>query len=858
MTEKDHIDAVMRLLTALLKHQVERILGEDALGVLFKELAGLGGENLQSWLEGKAVRQEIENALARAEACVQKANQDAQLAQWIQMLPLGRLPGLVDLIADLPNQVDDDQLAQALRDRMRLDWKNLSSDQIDWAVEMYLHCLRRALLPVEKFTLATIGRSVLITEEKVNELMILVRAMLDRLERQYPIPPHQPPPPPAALLTISDPPAIFTGREAELARLMVRFHSPPDDLTTSGVLITGGAGIGKTALARQLAGRLADVYPVARLEIDLRGVSSTNEQPLEPAEAMRRLLAAFYPGAPLPYEQDRLQDDYQNAFHRQPALLLLDNALGPAQVRPLLPPSPSAAIVTSRQHFSLTAEGLTALNLDLLGRADARQLLCRVSPRLAVAPQGEVDRMAQNCGCLPLALRVAADLLEYRPDWTLEDLFQRLSGERTRLAFLYVPGDPELNVAAAIQLSYDTLPSGLQARFRALGVFPGPFTAAAAASLWEQSSTVTPEVDDSLGALLNRSLLEYDPNRRSYQMHDLTRLYAYQRLSENPAEAEQAFQRHAGYYLAFSRAHAGLQADHFDALQAELGNLEAALLWADQAEDAQTLIALGLALRYFLDVRGYWGMAKIWLKKARAASLRTGDQSAQADLELALGMNAYNLGDFAAAEQQLSAALAIYRALGQVAGLQRVQYDLGLLFSDDEQYERALDVLARGLAMTLAQANPDWSLVVNYRQLLAKCYILLGKHSEGLAQLRDCLAIHAFRRVKDYQAYTYYFIGMSLSFQGCYPKARYYYHRALQTGSAWQDQRLIAEIKADLGEVLVHLGVAEAGRALSKLWNDDGYSLIEQALELAQKIGDRRLVDYIRRELMPSLENLKP
>lgn len=232
-------------------------------------------------------------------------------------------------------------------------------------------------------------------------------------------------------------------------------------------------------------------------------------------------------------------------FTQVPHLLLLDNALDAPQVRPLIPPQPSAAIVTSRQHFTLPRCGLRPLRLDVLAPDAARALLREMAPELEVAPDEEVDILAEHCGRLPLALRVSASLLNDRDDWDLPHLLKRLEDERGRLGALRRQGDPDLDVEAALSLSYQELPEELREKFATLGIFPAPFTRQAASAVWDEEDDAA---DHALGILLNRCLLRYQKENGRYNLLDLTRLFALRELEEG-SHYLPALQRHARYYL---------------------------------------------------------------------------------------------------------------------------------------------------------------------------------------------------------------------------------------------------------------------------------------------------------------------
>jgi hypothetical protein len=255
-------------------------------------------------------------------------------------------------------------------------------------------------------------------------------------------------------------PADFTGRTTDLAELRAAVES--GGVTISGV--RGMGGIGKTALVLKLAQELAPRYPDAQIYLDLQGVSA---QPLSPAQAMAHVIRAFHPDTRLPESAAEIEALYRSALHGRRALLLMDNAAGADQVRPLIPPEGCLLLVTSRFFFHLP--GFQVKDLDELPLEEARALLLRIAPRIG----DQADRVAEICAGVPIALRHAAGTLAERPDLTPASYALRLASGKARLGL----------IEASLSLSYDLLSEELAFRWRTLAVFPATFDAPAVAAI---------------------------------------------------------------------------------------------------------------------------------------------------------------------------------------------------------------------------------------------------------------------------------------------------------------------------------------------------------------------------------------
>ena len=351
-------------------------------------------------------------------------------------------------------------------------------------------------------------------------------------------------------------PGHFTNRHQELATLD-RLTATPRDSPLIAV-ISGPAGIGKTTLARRwLLGR-TESFPDGQLYVDLRGHSA--DGPARPGELLTELLRSFG------YERIPAELNEQAALWRSVTAgtriaLLLDNALSAAQVRPLLPGSPSAlTAVTSRNRLTvLGLDGVAFLPLDVLGTPDAVELLTRRvgADRVNREPEAALA-MAEACAGLPLAVCVAGARLAARPRQPLAVMARALSGgEDGALNALRVGG--ESAVRAALQESYRLLAPELAAGYRRLSVLPVPVVTP---PVVEAVCEVTPdEADRLLDELAEANLIEdLGPDPRTglgrYRFHDLLRAHARERAAEEETAegVERAVRTAVDFHLSVATA----------------------------------------------------------------------------------------------------------------------------------------------------------------------------------------------------------------------------------------------------------------------------------------------------------------
>ncbi|WP_370422221.1 tetratricopeptide repeat protein [Streptomyces sp. QH1-20] len=322
-------------------------------------------------------------------------------------------------------------------------------------------------------------------------------------------------------------------------------------------VVAGAPGLGKTAFAVRAAHRLSPRFPDGQFHLDLRAM---DPEPVRPGDALARLLTALgVTGRSLPQEPEDRAGLFRSLTATRRLLIVLDNAVDEDQIRPLLPATgTSLTIVTSRNSLS-GLEAAHRVDLPLLRREEAVELLSRIVGPQRVAREAQAARdLADRCGRLPLALRIAGQRLAARPQETLTKLATLLACEERRLDLLEA-GD--LKVRAAFALSYRQLDEVSQRLLRRCALAAGPDVSLETAALL--TGVPLREAGLRLEQLCSRGLLQADAEAERYRLHDLLRLFATEQLAvqDDGTSRSAALDRTARWMLARATA----AALHFDA-----------------------------------------------------------------------------------------------------------------------------------------------------------------------------------------------------------------------------------------------------------------------------------------------------
>ncbi|RPI29934.1 MAG: hypothetical protein EHM70_15150, partial [Chloroflexota bacterium] len=408
------------------------------------------------------------------------------------------------------------------------------------------------------------------------------------------------------------------GREDELAEVSRLLASPGCRLLT----ITGPGGVGKSRLALQTAWQLRDAYLDGVALIALAAAHS----PEQTAESIAQGLGFSYQG------RANLKDQLSAFLAEKEILLVLDNFEHLLHLNSTQPDIQSQGalllaagllehashlkiMVTSRERLNLKDEWVFMLNglaYDLQETGSLERLppaielfvqrARQISPGFEIRPEDRPD-LARVCAHLegnPLGIELAAVLTGRL---SCRELTTQMSLDLDALDSTFIDRpDRHRGLRSVFDQSWGMLSETEQALFQQLAVFDGGFRA-------EACEAVAQQADAGLAGLEAKSLLKRNPSGL-YEIHEILKQYAFQKLGQQPGKEASARDRHCRYYLAFLQQLEPLfsKGDHKRALQLageEIANIRSAWAWAVDRNWLE-LIDRGMdSLFQFYDLRGW-------------------------------------------------------------------------------------------------------------------------------------------------------------------------------------------------------------------------------------------------------------
>jgi DNA-binding SARP family transcriptional activator/tetratricopeptide (TPR) repeat protein len=625
----------------------------------------------------------------------------------------------------------------------------------------------------------------------------------------------------------------FTGRDAYLAELDAFRDLTGQPSAVKMTAISGTAGVGKTALAVHWAHRVADRFPDGHLFVNLRGFDP-DMRIMNPAEAVRRFLDALGVRPDLiPADLDAQAALYRTQLAGRRMLIVLDNARDTAQVRPLLPGSPTClVVVTSRHELSgLVAEGAHPIGVELPPTAEARQLLMRRigAERAAVEPDA-VDEMVARCARLPLALTVVAARAATHPQLSLQTVAAELRDVGSRLAVL-TGDDPNSDVRAVFSWSYRALTPDAARLFRLLALHPGPDLSvpAAAALAALPPARVRPLLEE-----LARASLVVQHVAGRYSFHDLLRAYATDLTHQVDAGEDRraAVRQMLDHYLRAAyaadrllypaRDPLALTPDPLVAAPEQPGDEQEALAWF--AVEHRVLLAavhqaaaarlddqawqLAWTMVTFLNREGHWHELTTVGYTALAAGRRLEHLYAQAQAHCFLAYAETRLGHFQAADVELREALDLYGRDGAQAGQAHAHLNLAHVMERRGYRPQALDHSRKALDLYRSAGHERGHAIA--LNAVGWCHALLGQYEQARVCCQEALPLLVELGDRSGQADTWDSLGYAHAHLGRHDEAITCYRHAVELVQRLGDRYREATTFINLGEAQQAAGDPEA------------------------------------------------
>ena len=466
----------------------------------------------------------------------------------------------------------------------------------------------------------------------------------------------------------------FLGRAQELGEVLRLLSEHEVRLLT----LTGAGGTGKTRLALQAAGALAERYPAGIWWVPL---APLRDSELVLAEAGLSLGA---------------KNGLAEHIGDKRLLLLFDNFEHLVEAAPdvagLLASCPGLdLLVTSREPLHVAGEQ----EYPVPPLAHEEGVGFFVARARAVAPDFKADdavsEICKRLDELPLALELAAARVKaLSATRILERLEQRmplLTGGARDLP------ERQRTLRATIDWSHELLTPEEQLLFARLAVLRGGCTLEAAEEVCEAGL-------ETLQSLVDKSLLRYTDER--YWMLETIREYAVERLEES-GEADQLRNRHAEHFLwlaeqaephLFGRG-AGAEwqraiDEWLDRLDREVDNLRSALDWLEASGEGQRAMRMAGAVSEFWLERDHVPEGRRRLESA--LQLDQDPTAARAKALIGAAQMARESGDSSTARLRAEEALALHRTLGDAWGTANSLLCLGLAVADEGEFRAALEI----------------------------------------------------------------------------------------------------------------------------------------------------------------------
>jgi len=655
-------------------------------------------------------------------------------------------------------------------------------------------------------------------------------------------------------------PTPFLGRHEELQDLEKRLRDPGVRLIT----LLGPGGFGKTRLALQTAANLVDKFD---------GVFFVALAPLASEDRINAALGGAL--GLVFYGQDDPLDKIREYLKGRKSLLIFDNLEhlpgARAYIQRILEDTEVRVLATTRESLRLPEETIfevgglkypESADSPLFEEASAYQLFQFHRSHdggpiaLGLEEKAAFIGLCRELHGMPLGLEMASALAQ---DIPLGEITARVH-EHVDLLHSSLPHlpDRQKSVRAVFEYSWNLIDPGLRRSLARLSVFRGAFDIRAARRVAGCGET-------ELKRLADRSLLAVR-GVGFYQLHEMVRYYAKERLYEEPKERRAAFSNHSRHFLAFLQSklqpfESKDQRRHLDATAAALDNIRGAVDWAMENGHLDWVDRALEAYGLFFDRRALYREGREAVQRILDGILEPGLEAKGPDFAPALFARLLTWKAFlgcrmGVVEESEKDLLHAFDLLGEAVpqgprggAATRVrltvatqrdwafsQVVLGQALEITSRVREAQDRYRRALA--LYQEAGDLSGQATARNRLGQSLQVAGRYDEAEVLIRPALKYYEKEGNPSGLAWSHMLLGMVELHHGRYEESKRGFRLALE-------EYLSVGNRDGVGWALVMLG--QAARVLGEYAGSD--QMLREALGIETEISNRAAIAWIRLHL---------
>jgi DNA-binding CsgD family transcriptional regulator len=333
--------------------------------------------------------------------------------------------------------------------------------------------------------------------------------------------------------------------------------------------------------------------------------------------------------------------------------------------------------------------------------------------------------------------------------------------------------DRQRSVRAVFETSWERLTQAERELYKQLSVFRGGFTYRAAREVASASAR-------DLAGLVNKSFLQRDPDSGRYEVHELLRGYAEERLMETPELEADVRDHHCVFFLNFLdqpyiNFYGPKSTETFKAIEVDIDNVWSAWGWAVKQARISDLHRTIEGMSIFARETS-WHQVGERAFRAAVAALRAVEPSAERDVALGFGLTR-----------------------------------LAMITRWTGSRQESKELTEEGLAI-LRPLNARYEIAIATRSL-GHIFRLDGDTESTKALFLEAAGLFEETGHYEQQSDMYHFVGATAQRHGDYIEGQHWLEKALPMARKFEDYRTVACTLIDLGELNLALGAyGEADR----------------------------------------------